>query len=128
MYGAKEEPSHNPVFSYSYPHGSSAFHPVSPKVLKSSVSSDNQSPHEIWKTSSSESGWISSTVNMNSPIKLESSTSRSGNANDLHSTSHWSKTNAEAVSSPGAQSSSVHSFPFLIKPNSSQNQHGMFLF
>lgn len=116
VYVAKEEPSHNAVFSYSYPHGSSAFHPVSPKVLKNTIPNESQSPHEMWKTSSAESAWISSTVNLNSPIKSEPGSSRS-NPNEQHSTSHWSKANQEA------NSPNQTTFRFLIKPNS-QSQHG----
>ena len=118
MYPTKEE--HGSVFSY-YPHGTSAFHPVSPKVPKNTAipNETTQSPHEVWKTSSSatvsESSAWSSPASVNSPIKLEQSSSRNS-ASDLHSTSHWQKANQEPISSP-AQTAPVRSSWVLFKQN-----------
>lgn len=123
MYATKEE-QRGSVFSY-YPHGTSAFHPVSPKVPKNTTIPNEpvQSPHEVWKTSPSatvsEPGPWSSPANINSPIKPEQA-SRTNAASDLHSTSHWQKANQEAISSP-AQTTPVRSLRFLFK----QNNQGM---
>ncbi|XP_065214951.1 putative transcription factor capicua [Planococcus citri] len=123
MYGAKEE-QHGSVFSY-YPHGSSAFHPVSPKVPKNpSISSEpTHSPREVWQTSSSTSvsesvTWSTAAASLNSPIKPEPASSR-GSSGDLHSTSHWQKPNQEPIMSP-AQTMPVKSLRFLFKQNNQE--------
>lgn len=149
MYSTKEEQPLNTVFAYSYSPtvsraGTSAFHPVSPKVnsrttfivdfdhkffvysiilgfqiVKSNVPAESQSPHEVWK-GSNENTWISSPVSVNSPIKLEPSVTRCGTGNVpaeiLHQNQHWSIQNSEILSTTVSQPTSVHSIRLVAKP------------
>lgn len=108
------------------------------QVLKSTVSSEAQSPHEIWKNSP-DHNWVGSSI-ISSPIKVEANMSR-GSSNSsavpddlMHSTVHWSKASQDGVNTTVSQASSLHSFRLvtkpitniLIKPNNVQTQPGKF--
>lgn len=91
------------------------------QILKSTVSSEAQSPHEIWK-SSPDHNWVGSSI-INSPIKVDANIPRSSSNSSavpddlMQSTVHWSKASQDGVNNTTvSQASSLHSFRFVTKP------------